>query len=305
MASTTLRQTFAELLRPSELELLQLRHRWHAIEVFVEELHQANGGLRFEIHDEAAWNWMLDARDMVVIRLASWVKSIWGKGGLLGRLAADGKVFRELNAEYPRSTDHTSEARQRRRAAFARLFPSAKRRPTAAELELVRKAVYTHLEPVLRDRSANRAHPYEGDDKEALFHQNSEMEEHLLYAEKMFNDLRICAGAGVVVYHNHLGDTSVTAAPDLVDAILLGGSDRIDMVTRPDILDGTRYRAQRRERIYAALRAAAVGRAPEESFNTDADIARLLPPYNEALAFSPDARSPRRSRRATGSGAHG
>lgn len=260
------------LLWEREQQLLELRARWHALNVFAAELHEVTQGRLFEARGEATWNWMLDARDMFVIRLASWARSVYQPGGLFGVLGAS--HLHAFSPKYPRDSEASESSRALRREAFARLFPAAvaRGRPNAQDLVALKDRFANLVAPVVDDRDEHRAHPYER--RKATTSLVVPHPEFLDYFERIagfFSDLRVAAGESPLVHHDDLlADDPHGDAREMVDAVLLGGS------ARRGLIDGTAHAVHRatgrwpyehRAELYDQLRAIAADTPVDEPFN--------------------------------------
>jgi hypothetical protein len=160
---------FLTLLEPKEDELQRLKARYYVLAAFNDELARVTRGRRFWIRNEPVWTIVLDSRDMLVIHLASWCKSVYEPGGLLRKVQG---AFSSLL----RPNRRTSAARRSKQGdphleawrddfhleAFKRLFPSADSHgASAADVDALKDRFCKHVKPVLRDRSDNRAHAFE------------------------------------------------------------------------------------------------------------------------------------------------
>jgi hypothetical protein len=237
MIATPTTTPFLGLIEPYEWNLLTVARPQFIIEAFTGDLDRVTRGKRFRFRNHALWLMLLDTRDMLVIQLASWVRSIVDPDGLLARLqqhhASD--LPRKLLPEDPRSADEpersTRSTRERREgehaSSFDRLFPNAGDIPKESDFEGLRQTFRSQMKPVKNDRDWNRAHPFEKVSGTAKMLDVAELRAHIDYAERFMNDLRMVGWHGTFAYHEMNMPIAADFAPDLVDAMLIGGPERL------------------------------------------------------------------------------
>jgi hypothetical protein len=266
---------FEELLEPREIELLELRARWHAIDVFSRELHQVTRGRPFEIRNDVAWNWILDARDMFVILFASWAKGMFAPGGFFPIVQAH--HVRAFRPKYSKEKldDVPAEVHAARAAAFARLFPDAVARGTVRpeDVAAVKDGFYTFVQPLLDNRHAH-AHRYErGTTTAAAFIPHGDFKQYFERSAADLNALRICADLNGIGHHDHFSFASPEwIAREMVDAVVLGAAPIAELLDRRGQLGpvvGADGLARPRDRVYARLHELARQLPPEAPFNDD------------------------------------
>jgi hypothetical protein len=236
------------VLEEPQYQLLTLTRRQFALEAFNAELERVTRGKEFRIWNDILWLMLLDSRDMLVIHLASWAKSVYEPGGLIGRLQAN--YARELPRQRPWTSGleredkdaHLREYQDRFHSdAFKRLFTCmCEPFPTAAAFAAMRDKFVSRMRPVLDDRSQNRAHPYERAHAKASAKMLdfTELRDVITFAEDFVNDLRI-VGCGSKLPHNDMNATSSEhTAEEFVDALLLGTQYRRDLVRGETQRDG-------------------------------------------------------------------
>ncbi len=235
MASGSTIGTFEELLEPREIELLELRARWHAIDVFSRELHEITRGRPFEIRNDIAWNWILDARDMFIILFASWAKGMYAPGGFFAMVQAHHvRVFRPKYSKKD-VDDIPAEVHAARAAAFGRLFPDAVERGTvrSEDVASLKDRFDTFVRPLLDNRHAN-AHRYErGTVSASAFIPHGDFKQYFEQIASDLNALRICADLSGIGHHDHFSLTSPEwIAREMVDAVVLGAAPIAELLDR-------------------------------------------------------------------------
>src|SRR5690606_17934350 len=108
------------------------------------------------------WDAMLAERDLLVIHFASWVKGLGTGPGFFGQLRAH--HFPELRKAFAAARKEKPLVHGRgRMARLTELFPDAttRRRLDPEDLETMKESVLAGLAPVVGDRNAHRAHPFE------------------------------------------------------------------------------------------------------------------------------------------------
>jgi len=268
------------LISHAQDELRVIRDRWVMLDAFVRELDRVTRGEPFTIMNELVWTAMIDARDMLVIHFAQWIRSATGTGGVLTRLkdcpastfyvrrrpseSLDSSPIagtrlteeqRRLYAREERDAGHAS-----RLALFATLFPEAAatpRAPNHADWDALTTRFGERLGPVVHDRNHNRAHPRYGHgtwSSSAEMHDLAQLSAHLEWAMKLLNDLRVVLDDSQVVYSPPHEETG--AAEGLVDLLLFGSRDRMDMLSGLSTAvhaGAGKYAWQYREALYEAM----------------------------------------------------
>jgi hypothetical protein len=243
--------SLAQLIDPYEGNLLGLARRLFLMEAFTADLDRVTRLKPFRFRSEPIWLLMLDTRDMLVIHLASWARSIVDPDGLLVQLQRHraGDLPRQLPPEAPRTanepewvTRSTRERREREHSeSFDSLFPSAGACPKGSDFEGLRQTFRTHVKPVKDDRNWNRAHPFETVGGTTKMLNIAELRNHMDYAERFMNDIRMVGLHSTMHYIEMNSPNAADVAPDLVDAMLIGDPDRLiglrDKSSRDDLYD--------------------------------------------------------------------
>jgi hypothetical protein len=215
--------TLIDRIRESEARVLRLAGRQFTLEALKSELERITRGKEFRVWNDIAWQMVFDTVDMLVIDLCSWAKSVYERGGLLGQI--QGNHREELrHASWPVD----------RLAAYKRLFSCmCDAGPTNAAFTAIRDTFEATMEPVCRDRNANRAHRFEsGHNKNsAKMLDVPELRQALSRAERFMHDLELVAGFPESPPWRNLSATDAEeAAADLADTILLGTSPQMKIV---------------------------------------------------------------------------
>lgn len=263
---------FAALLDPLEVDLVHLRYRWESTKLFLIELRAVAHDRPFEIHDGAAWTWIVDAQNMLAIRLEDWTNQLLDEGGFFDTLVSTPGLLSELGAESPEGQPVDAALETRRLLTLEdRLGATGPVRPE--HLDALRRDILRHMPPLAIDHRADRDDPEENPG--SLLHQvHAALDEQLRYAERLCEDLRLCARAPAFS-RPHLPRLTPVAARALIDIILLGPNYRtLDHADVPEVTFATPAPADRRARAYAALHVATPD--PHSPFNTAADLARTL-----------------------------
>jgi hypothetical protein len=226
-------ESLLQRIEANESILLVIGRRLGALEAFLAELDRVTRGKPFHVWNGLQWLLLLDSRDILVVHLASWAKSVYEPGGLLGQIGAN--HLRDLSRKLiPTERDladaHFMRLRSKfREEAFARLFPNATdAHPKPPDVDGLRDSFSAKMKPVLEDRHANRAHPFERKKGSAAMLELSQMRELYDYSTKMMNDLRLVGCDSTFGYPE--GSWDKGAAIDLVDALLIGTSSRMRIV---------------------------------------------------------------------------
>lgn len=251
-----LRQELMAELTNYEHRLCELRGRMTFLRKADEKLRAASRGKLSEFRNDVTWWTLQDVHDMLVIRLASFARGLNDTGGLFplmrGRWIA---VFKtsprlETSPEWLRR-----EIKATSRQIVVDRFPAAAERGRIAgdHLDACIKSVTALLDPVVDDRDANRAHPYE--------HKNSgtsrvlgtdEIGAAIEIIQDLLKDVRFLADASSY----HYPDSIFLAQPggtaeELVDQVLLGTRIQRELLEQRLGVEG--YAWQRRERVYEIL----------------------------------------------------
>lgn len=221
------------LLSVYDWRLLSLARRQFVMEAFKADLDRVSLYKQFRIRNDVVWLMLLDSRDMLVVQLASWAKGVYEPGGRLGQLRAH--HARDLPRIRPRSDKHEdlpgwTTRRDREHAdSFGRLFPSTLERfPSEAAFEELTARFKARLDPVLVDRSENRAHPYEkGGKGSAKMLDLIELRGAITDCERFMKDIRMVGCQSSFNFENMNNIECADVASDLVDMLLLGTCEDI------------------------------------------------------------------------------
>ncbi len=234
---TTERTPFVTLIEPYEWNLLKLAGRQFLIEAFTSDLDRITRTKLFRFRNRSIWLMLLDTRDMLVIHLASWVRTIVDPDGLIAQLQQRhaGDLSRKLAPEglivvgEPEwATRSRQDLREREHlASFDRLFPNAGANPAPADFEALRQTFRNYMKPVKDDRNWNRAHPFEKVIGTTKMLSVAKLRGHIDYAERFMNDLRLVGWHGTFGYREMNSPNAADVAPDLVDAMLIGDPERL------------------------------------------------------------------------------
>jgi hypothetical protein len=249
-----------------------LRTRDHFIAAFVAELDRVTRGKAFEILNDAVWKMLLDHRDAMVTHLASLAKSMYSPGGLFSVVMAHclHALPRRRAWGLDRHDAHLQAAYDdAHKAAFERLFPaSSTRTPKPVDLEALKDRFFALTRPVVADRDANRAHPFEEErgriTKMLGFGEIANVFDGM---QEILNDFRLVSSGSTFGYHDMNSVGSKDAATDVVDLILNGTVAR------------TKWQMQSldRDAYYDRLHELHEGLDTDKLFNS-AEIVMLLSP---------------------------
>lgn len=220
--------SFEDFIRDEQYAMLQMRKRQYALEAMEAELRSVTKDADFAIANDIVWQAMLDTRDANVIALASWCKGAGESGGFFGRLK--GQHAHRFPVSRPwRSSDPVRETRQGERfsadytALRNALFPFAVDRTLQhSDVDELRSAFDIRVAPLLRDRHANRAHPFEksgrGQAKMLAF-----AETRALYTEvfQLLNDLSVLVTGSTLAGVDLTFASPQATAVELIDIVLL------------------------------------------------------------------------------------
>jgi hypothetical protein len=218
-----------DLLQEWESNLQSLARRQFVLEAFVTDLERVTRGKPFHVWNDVTWLLLLDCRDMLVIHLASWAKSVYEPGGLIGRLQANhanafpvkrawiGGLESRGDAVTSTYMSETHDSFYSER--FNRLFACG-----STCFPALRDRFANSMKGVTEDRNANRAHPYERKQSKAsaAMLNIDELRRSLTFAEEFVNDLRGLANGSYFSYSDLGWTNSGRAAAELVDSILMG-----------------------------------------------------------------------------------
>jgi hypothetical protein len=241
----------AERLGQNDGPLLSIGRRLGALESFVAELECVTRGKPFHIWSGWHWVLLLDSRDILVVHLASWAKSVWENNGLLTQITAN--HLRDLSRAWTadpgdRRDPHFHRLlRNAHEEAFDRLFPNAKGNdPAPDDVRALSKDFERRMQPLMADRNDNRAHPYEWSRKKGTVTmlELPTLREHFDQATRVINDLRLI-GCSSTTGYSGADSFGQSVAADLVEAVLVGASSRIQLVRG----------SQSRDDFYAGLHA--------------------------------------------------
>ena len=225
----------ADLLKEYSYTLMSLARGLYVVEAVEAELERVSRGKPFRVFNDVTWLMLGETYGMLVIRLASWARSVYEPGGLLGQVQAH--HTRALPRERRMEPDDGTKAYQDRfhGEAYGRLFSCACQPfPTPVAFTALREAFEKRMRPVLNDRSDNRAHPYEraGSKATAKMLETKELRVAMTYAEEFMNDLQLVGTVATTRYHEMNATSSGLASRDIADSVLLGTSRRARIVRK-------------------------------------------------------------------------
>ena len=219
-----------------EHDLMQIARRLYALEAFTDELNRVTREKPFRIWDDIVWMMLLDSRDMLVIHLASWAKSLIAAGGLLAEVKANHLADLPFARRATDRTDNDSHLRSLldgyHLEAVGRLFPRASgQSATAADVDGLTQRVRQASDALRNDRNQNRAHAFErGKPGSAKMLDFSDLRTSVRAYEQLLNDIRLVGCASTLAYHDMNDADCRSAAEELVDAVLIGHSSRQELV---------------------------------------------------------------------------
>lgn len=229
--------TIEELLTQEEDRLLFITRRLFVFEAFTAQLERATRGKPFRIWHGSLWMMILDSRDAHVIHFGSWLKSMYSGGGFFGQLQAH--HLRSLPRKWRRLREapNSLEARLLEPShdeAFAELFPgNTEPFPKPAAVEALKQRFISTVSPVIEDRHANRAHPYEGTGRasaSAKMLNVAELRQITDFAQRILNRLRLVALSSTLAHVDMNPTSSEEFGEELVDTILVGSKWRSSVV---------------------------------------------------------------------------
>lgn len=259
--------TITDLIEKLEDELGIITQRLFVLEAFAGEFNRTTRGKSFRIWGSAVWMMILDSRDAHVTHFASWLKSVYGKGGFFGQLTAHHPRAFPRKWRPRSSASHSPEfatiLKKQHDESFARLFPDATTAfPSPDDVEKMRQRFVARIEQVVADRDSNRAHPYEEAGSVASstkLLEFSELRALTTFVEDWLNALRLLSTSSSFVHSDMNFQSPTELAEELVDSVLVGSRSRANLV-----MGGTD-----REVYYDDLhtRHAAIGSPDEPLFN--------------------------------------
>lgn len=254
--ATTHQASALTLIEEQEQILLRFRTQFVALKAFENELVARTCTRVFNIANTVVWDAILAKRDLLVIHFASWIRGMGTGGGFFGQLGAH--HLRELRDAFDNVCRDTVDVGRRRARVVARFSAAEQRgRLEPGDIDDLRSAVRTELEPVVLDRDSFRAHPYErGQKANARMLALTDIAASLDSAEGLLNDLRLLVNNSTFGYSYQSLTSPDDAAADLVDLLLFGSIFRFATLIGANALETTRaYWWQRRDAFLAALRA--------------------------------------------------
>jgi hypothetical protein len=248
--------------------------RQYVMEALTKELNRVTRGRTFRIANDVTWLMLLDSLNVLVIHLASWARGVYQPGGLIGQLRATHlQSFPRKRPPEPRDGEWSGwrERRDREHAeSFARLFPNAiGAYPDGAAFEGLTDDFAARMKPVVDARN-DRAHLYEVKGAgTAKVLDVSELRALVDYGDQFLQDLRMVSEGSSLHHEDMNSPKAEDVAPDLVDSLVLGTSDRIRRVRKD----------QDRDAFYDQLHAEheRLPTEPDRHFN-DRLFSRMLPP---------------------------
>jgi hypothetical protein len=273
-------------LKTAQSAVLNLHAHLSALKKFQNALGQATGGKPFLIRDAFVWSVMLHSRDAFVIHFASWARSVYEDGGLLGQIGADcSRLY--IKKPKSKSTDDYGEVQYsiHRREAFERLFPDAAARAKGKvrheEVVKLRDRFVTDVAAVVTDRNEHRAHPYEKQETAtAAMMDLTQLDDALSACKTFIHDLSLVLNDLTTSYPDNLLGSNRTAE-SLVDLMLFfrdPGELLYDVEQLVHAQTGN-YAWQRRKEAYEAIRAHQEARELE---------AEALTPFQKAACGGKD-----------------
>lgn len=253
--ATTHQASALALIEEQEQILLRFRTQFVALKSFENELIARTGTRVFNIDNTVVWDAILAKRDLLVIHFASWIRGMATGGGLFGQLRAH--HLRELRVAFESVCADTADIGRRRARVVSRFSAAEQRgRLDPADIDELRSAVRTELEPVVLDRDSFRAHPYErGQKANARMLALTELAASLGSAEELLNDLRLLVHNSTFRYSYQSLTSADEAAADLVDLLLFGSIFSFATLIGANALETTSaYWWQRRDAFLAALK---------------------------------------------------
>jgi hypothetical protein len=91
------------MLSKVEFDLIRIKRRLAFLDAILHELHIQTKGERFTVRNEVVWQMLWDSYQMAIVDLASFIKSLLGKGGFFNKLNNHLIQFRPgIHKEMPR-----------------------------------------------------------------------------------------------------------------------------------------------------------------------------------------------------------
>ena len=253
--------SIGDKIHRAQLEIMDIKRRYFVVRAFLESLEFATRGKPFRVHNDIVWLLVLDARDMLVVHLASWCKGSYRAGGFFGQLRAHHLPDLRRGSDTP-SGDPLLDALTHREhvAARARLFPGIQDRAGIRQEDLddLKDRFEAHIAHVVADRDHHRAHPWErGDPGQTKMLDLNEIAEAFAFTEAMLNDLRLVATNSTMPSVELLFSSTEGVGDDLVDQILIGNLFQVREALRD----------RGRDEFYSALHRAHDARRKKGLFN--------------------------------------
>jgi hypothetical protein len=274
----------AEWLERSEFELLGFAERVGDLLSVEKELARVRRGKVFDVQHEPTWRMLLGAVDAIIVDLASWALGFYEKdgGGFLRKLRGPDLKALEWKlrpGEGARGVQqHWVDAELAgRRAAFDRLFPSAKLGwPCQEDIDGLCVRLEAQFKQLHDDRNHHRAHKYEHKKpKTAPRLELEDVKKYVGACQKLLADIRRLSSCSSFDAQGYRVRDDDSHARDVVDLILCGP---IFWIVDFDPSQGHDAKAthyvQRREAYYERLHAAhdAAGAPEDEPFNRRAAL---------------------------------
>lgn len=247
------------LINRAQTQLLAVERRYHAFAPVAQELERVTRGRRFDIRNDIVWRLVLDHRDMLVIDLASWARGMYGTGGFFGTFGAHHlNVLRRPAPPAVDAGELTRAVAREQQRLFDQWFVGAPAgRVDGACWEALRAQFARRFQPVVDDRSHNRAHKFEGRTSTTAMLGLVALRAAFDYAAQPLNLLRVLTRGDILDMGDMNAAPTTETARDLVDQILLGS---VDEVTRA-------RRAPDREAFYGAVAARADAAGVDATFH--------------------------------------
>jgi hypothetical protein len=206
------------LLSGFEDLLLDLECRQYALEAFKLDLERVTQGKEFRIWNDIVWLVLLDSRDMNIVHLASWAKSVYETGGLIGRLRANHM------GSFSRAQQRDGRDVPGHEEAFKRLFYCTCESTATPVAWVALREEFERQTKSIVDARHSLAHSHEKKHGKgsATMLERADLRATLDYAEKFMNDLSLVGfGRTMMVYGDMNAADATAVAEDLVDSLLL------------------------------------------------------------------------------------
>jgi hypothetical protein len=249
-------------LKKEEDVVLDLLQRLAFLQAFEKELETTTREKPFVIRNDDLWAAMLAARDALFIHFASWARSAYQPSGLFAQLKAH--HLAELYVKRPRDRDASGGIGEalagERRSAMEACFANAANRGKVLgeDVDALKDRFEAITRPVVDDRDAFRAHPYEkGQAGTAAMLHLSSVRPIFEQVQRLLNEVRLVVDDSTLGYHGDLAATGPeSSARDLTDLLLFGSSVRYHRALRcveESPGQGIEYPALVRGRLYERL----------------------------------------------------